>query len=319
MAEPFVFGGRQLRAGDREQFELPVARLPTGSMLALPVTVLHGAEPGPTVWLDAAIHGDELNGLEIIRRVLLRLDPARLRGTLLAVPIVNVFGFIHQTRYLPDRRDLNRSFPGSAKGSLASRLAHLFLQEVVRRCDYGLDFHTGSLHRTNLPQIRADLSDPEVRRLAEAFAAPLRYRAPTIRGSLRAEAGKLGVRLLLFEGGEPLRFNRRTIRSGVRGTLRVLSALDMWPEPPPPPEGEKLEVGKTSWLRAGRSGVFYLEVGLGEHVAKRQAVGTVADPITGTERRILAPWAGVVIGHTNNPLVYRGDAVVHLGRISPRP
>ncbi len=316
MVEPFELGSRTIEAGSRELLELPVARLPTGSMLALPVTVLHGVRPGPVVGLSAALHGDELNGLEIIRRVLLKLDPLDLAGTVVAVPIVNVFGFIHQTRYLPDRRDLNRSFPGSPKGSLASRLAHQFLNQVVARCQYGLDFHTGSRHRTNLAQIRTDLRDPELRRLAEAFAAPLRFRAPTIRGSLRAEAGKLGVKLLLFEGGEPMRFNRRAIRSGVRGSLRALAALGLWPGEPPPIDGEAVELDKTSWLRAARSGVFYLDVALGERVARRQIVGIVADPITGSERPIRAPWPGVVVGHTNNPLVYRGDAVVHLGRVT---
>ncbi len=284
-------------------------------MLALQLTVLHGARPGPKLWLSAALHGDELNGLEIIRRVVRGIDPAQLSGTLLAIPIVNVFGFIHQTRYLPDRRDLNRCFPGSRSGSLASRLAHLFMTEVVDRCDYGIDYHTGSLHRTNLAQIRGNLAVPEVRRLAEAFAAPLRFHATTRRGSLRSIADRKGKPLLVFEGGEPLRFNRRAIQHGVLGTRRVLHALGMWPDGPPP-AGETLELDKTSWLRAQRSGVFYVETALGDRVRHLEPIGTLADPISGAERRVRAPWSGVVIGHTNNPLVYRGDAIVHLGRLA---
>ena len=164
--EDFRVGDYEVPVGTEQILQLPVARLLTGSWMSLPVVVLHGREPGPILWLSAALHGDELNGMEIIRLVLDRLDPTQLRGTLISVPVVNVFGFEQQERYLPDRRDLNRSFPGSARGSLASRLAHLFMSEIVAQCEYGIDLHTGSNHRANLPQVRGDLADPETRRLA---------------------------------------------------------------------------------------------------------------------------------------------------------
>ncbi|MFW6198438.1 MAG: M14 family metallopeptidase, partial [Acidobacteriota bacterium] len=165
--EVFEIGGERVAPGETRRLDLPVARLPTQQMLSLPVKVLHGSRPGPRLWLSAAIHGDEVNGVEIIRRVLDAVRPEELAGTVVAVPIVNVFGFVQQSRYLPDRRDLNRSFPGSRRGSLAARLARLFLTEVVERCSHGIDLHTGSLHRSNLPQVRGDLDDPETRRCAE--------------------------------------------------------------------------------------------------------------------------------------------------------
>ncbi len=309
-----TLGETEIPAGVRVDTEIPVARLPTGTWLSLPVAVLNGAHPGPRVWLDAAIHGDEVNGLEIIRRVLPRIDPARLRGSLLAVPMVNVFGFIHQIRYLPDRRDLNRCFPGSSRGSLAARLANLFMREIVARCKYGIDLHTGSLHRTNLPQVRADLADPETRRIAVAFGAPLVYGAKGIRGSLRDSARRRGVHVLVYEGGEPLRFDEEAIAVGVRGILRVLAALEMWDGPldelPPP-----VEASESRWLRASRSGIFHLEASLGERVKKNRVVGRISESLSSRERPVKATFDGLIIGYTNNPLVYRGDALVHLARI----
>ena len=313
--KPFNVGGTVVPRGTKLRLELPAGRLPTGDLLSLPVVALYGAEPGPAVWLDAAIHGDEINGMEIIHRVLERLDPERLAGRLLAVPIVNVFGFIQQTRYLPDRRDLNRHFPGSKKGSLASRLASLFMREIVKPCDYGIDLHTGSLHRTNLPQIRADLEDPDTRRIAEAFAAPMMYRAKLIPGSLRAAAARRGVPILTFEAGEPLRFDEEAIDVGARGILRVLDALGMRKlergerrKPKPSFEAEA-----THWERAPRGGVLHLELRLGQEVEKGDVLGAISDPAGGEEEEVASSYSGVVIGYTNNPLIHPGDAMVHLG------
>jgi hypothetical protein len=311
-------GDKAVPPGVAVRVDLPVARMFTGGWLSLPVTVLHGARPGPRLFLDAAIHGDELNGMEIIRRVLEVLDPARLFGAVIAVPVVNVFGFVQQTRYLPDRRDLNRSFPGSVRGSMAARLAHLFVEQVVGKCSYGVDLHTGSQHRTNLPQIRAALADPETRRIAEAFAAPMMYTAVEIRGSLRAAARRRGVHLLVYEAGEPLRFDEEAIRIGVDGVLRVLAALGMWEalaEAPPPPS---FEAHDTSWVRARRSGIFHHSLRLGETVRRHQQLGYITAPFGSEAVSIKTPFEGMVIGFTRNPLVYRGDALVHVARRSPR-
>jgi predicted deacylase len=317
MSRPIRFGERTVEPACAVRVELPVARIFTGGWLSLPVTVVHGAEEGPWLWLDAAIHGDELNGMEIIRRVLDVLDPARLAGVVIAVPVVNVFGFVQQSRYLPDRRDLNRSFPGSPRGSLASRLAHLFMEQVVSRCQYGLDLHTGSQHRTNLPQIRGHLADSETRRIAEAFAAPLMYTAAEIPGSLRAAARRRGAHMLVYEAGEPLRFDEVAIRTGVGGVLRVLHALGMRDhadEIPPPPSFEAVSA---AWVRAAKSGIFHLNAHTGDQVKRGQQLGFLTTPFGESAHPVKAPYESVVIGHTSNPLVYRGDALLHLARRTP--
>nr|WHW29206.1 putative deacylase [uncultured bacterium] len=198
----FKIGDLDVAAGRSGIGELPVSRLVTGTHISLPLRVMHGVHDGPTVWLSAAVHGDEVAGVEIIRRVLATVDPRTLRGSVLAVPIVNVHGFLSGDRYLPDRRDLNRSFPGSPTGSLAGRIADLFMTEVVKRSDVGIDLHTGSDHRTNLPQIRADLDDPQTRELADAFGAPFMLHAKLRDGSMRAAATAADSTVLLYEGGE---------------------------------------------------------------------------------------------------------------------
>jgi uncharacterized protein len=320
---PLVIGDTAIQPGEVLHLELPVARLFTGSWLALPVSVLHGTAPGPTLLLDAAIHGDELNGMEIIRRVLEGLEVERMRGAVVAVPVVNVFGFVQQNRYLPDRRDLNRSFPGSPRGSTASLLAHLFMEEVVSRCHYAIDLHTGSQHRSNLPQVRGHFDDPETRRLAEAFGAPMMYAAAEIPGSLRAAARRRGLRVLVYEAGEPLRFDEEAIAVGVDGVLRVLATLGMWEHRQGLAPPATFEASETRWLRAPRSGIFHLATRLGEIVGRHQALGFVTTPFPGGERQpIRAPFGGLVIGHTSNPLIHKGDALVHLarpaGRVPPR-
>jgi uncharacterized protein len=307
--------GTQIAPGERKRIEIPAARLTTGSLLSLPVEVLNGKHPGPRLWLSGAIHGDELNGVEIIRQLLSELRPKRLSGSVIAVPIVNVFGFVAESRYLPDRRDLNRSFPGSRRGSLASHLANLFMEEVVHRCDYGIDLHTGSDHRTNLPQIRADLNDPETRRLASAFGTPIIIHAAVRDGSLRAAATKRGARVLVFEGGEARRFNAWAVDAGVLGIRRVMEALGMLEprrppgaEAPPPP----VESRKTEWVRAGRSGILRLETRTGEAVRKGERIGVITDSFGERMLPVRARRDGIVIGLTLSPLVNRGDALVHV-------
>lgn len=317
-ADPaLVIGGVEIPKGRRTNLELQVARLPTGTWVSLPVAVLRGRRPGPRIWLAAAIHGDELNGVDIVRRVLPLIPIDELCGTVIAAPIVNVFGFLNQDRYLPDRRDLNRAFPGSSRGSLAARLAHLFMTQVVEHCGYGIDLHTGSNHRTNLPQIRADLDDPETRRLTEAFGAPVSLHGTVVKGSLRQVASSRGCPVLLFEGGEPLRFDADVILVGVRGILRVLRELSMIPRSTLP-EDEIVStriVRESQWVRAPRGGILLLESHLGQVVETRQTLARVTDAFSDREREVRAPFRGVVLGQTVNPLVNRGDAIAHLGRV----
>ncbi|MEY2432617.1 MAG: uncharacterized protein QOC92_2342 [Acidimicrobiaceae bacterium] len=314
--EPITIGGVIVTAGTRRHVELPVARLPTDTSLSLPVAVINGLRPGPKLWLSAAIHGDELNGVEIIRELLQLLRPRDLTGTVIAVPIVNVFGFVNESRYLPDRRDLNRSFPGSPRGSLTSQLAFLFMTQVVERCQYGIDFHTGSDHRTNLAQLRSDLSDAEVERLAKAFAAPVTVDAAYRDGSLRSACRAIGIPLLVFEGGEAHRFNATAVRAGVEGTLRVLAELGMISGPTVPPDAETTIVRHSHWERARRSGIVRIDVYPGQPVQRGDVLGIIADALGTRPAAVRATRTGLVLGYTRNPIASQGDALVHIADLS---
>lgn len=312
MADPITVGGETILPGRSRTFDLRFARLPTGTWESIPVSVVNGRKPGPVIWISGAIHGDEINGVEIIRRVLPHLDARKLAGAVIAVPVVNVFGFLNQNRYLPDRRDLNRSFPGSNRGSLASRLAHLFMTEIVAKCRYGIDLHTAAGHRTNLPQIRTDLKDPENLRLATAFGAPFAIHARVRDGSLRQAATERGIKVLVYEAGAVQRFEEPAITTGVHGALRVMQALGMGVWDIPDIGGETSVIHKTAWVRAARSGIARREVNLGEAVVTGQRIGTVGDALGGRPTLIKATAAGTVIAHTLNPLVSQGDALIHI-------
>jgi predicted deacylase len=311
-AEPAEILGRQVRPGTRLQLDIPVGRLPSGDYLSIPIEVVRGAAPGPTIWLSGAIHGDEIVGVEIIRQVLDGMEPEVVSGTVIAAPVVNVFGFVFESRYLPDRRDLNRSFPGSKRGSLAARLARLFMDEIVQRCDFGIDFHAGSDGRANLPQIRCDLTDPETRRLALAFGTPVVVHARPIKGTLRSAVLKRKKRILLFEGGEPSRFSPEAVQAGVHGTRRVLQALHMIDSAPSPPEKPPLETRSTKWVRAPRGGIVRLTTGLGARIEKGDPVGVISDPTARDETEVFSRAGGLVIGQTVHPLVSLGDALIHV-------
>ena len=309
---PFVFSGKKVPPGSRIQHQLPLTRLPVGGMFTLPVDILHGARPGPPVWLSGAIHGDEIVGVEIIRQVLNQIDETELAGTIVATPVVNVFGFLAESRYLPDRRDLNRCFPGSKRGSLGAQLARMFLDEIVSLCRYGLDFHAGSDDRTNLPQIRGNMDDGETRRLAEAFGAPLMIHSEPKKGTLRASALKSGKCVLLYEGGEPRRFSPQAVDAGVAGTLRVLAALDMIEVETSPIESASRLSRSSSWIRAPRGGIFRLETKLGARVREGQRLGVIGSPDSRARQKVLSTVAGTVMGHAVNPLVHKGDSLVHI-------
>ena len=313
---PFEIAEQKIPVGRRTQLDLPIARLMSGTPVTLPVIVYHGARPGPTVWVNAAIHGDEIGGVEIIRRVLERLNPGDLSGTLIAVPIVNVHGFNNSDRYLPDRRDLNRSFPGSARGSLAARIANLMITEIVSRCSVGIDLHTGSDHRINLPQVRADLADEKTRELASVFGAPATIHSRTRSGSLREAGTERGATVLLYEGGEALRFDRDAISTGVAGVRRVLAHLGMLHDESEP-TAETSYSRKTKWARAPVSGILHLMPDLGDHVTKGQQLAVVLDPYGKRLGKISSPASGIVIGHTQHPLVNKGDAVMHVAWVEP--
>ncbi|GAA1798075.1 MAG: succinylglutamate desuccinylase/aspartoacylase family protein [Actinobacteria bacterium] len=314
LRESFPIGGVRMRAGTTRELSLPITRMVTGAEVSVPVRIVHGREDGPVVWLTAATHGDEVVGIEVIREVLTSLSPKTFRGTLVAVPIVNVLGFMAGDRYLPDRRDLNRSFPGSARGSLASRIAHLLMTEVIRKGSVGIDLHTGAFGRTNLPQVRGDLDDPETRSLAEAFGAPVMYHAKLRDGSLRAAAREVGCRVLLYEAGESWRMDDWAVAAGVAGVRRVLAALNMIDGADAVPDGANQECRTSGWVRARNTGILMLDVDLGQHVSIGQRLGVLTDSFGKTVRLVRADRAGIVIGRAQTPLVNSGDALVHIAQ-----
>ncbi len=312
---PFSIAGLEVPPGRRLDLEIPLSRLPHGAHASLPCSVLHGRHDGPVVWVNAAIHGDELTGVEVVRRLLGRLRARSLHGTVVLVPMVNVFGVASGSRYLPDRRDLNRSFPGGPGGSMASRLAHTLMQEVVDVCDVGIDIHSGSDHRQNLPQIRADLGDAATRELAVAFGAPIVIDARERKGSLRGEASARGKTVLLYEGGGPNRFHESAISVGEEGVVRVLHHLGVLRRAQVPRAAEPRLSHKTRWTRAGRGGLFRPTVALGDEVAKGDRVGVVADSLGKPIAHPHAHVSGVVVGLRMNPVVFQGDALAHIASI----
>jgi predicted deacylase len=291
---------------------LPVADLYTGTSLAMPVHVVCGRREGPVLFVSAAIHGDELNGVEIIRRLLKRKALSSIRGTLLAVPIVNVHGFLDQSRYLPDRRDLNRSFPGSRKGSVAARMAHTFMNEIVEKANFGIDLHTGAINRSNLPQIRANLDDEATLQLAKAFGAPVVVNSNVRDGSLRQCAADKGMPMLIYEAGEALRFDELSIRAGLRGTINAMRHIGMLPLSKSARPVLPVVADSTSWVRAPDSGIVIRKVELGSRVTTGQALAIIGDPVGDEEAKVEAPFDGIVIGQSNLPLAHEGDALFNV-------
>ncbi len=316
MNQAITIGGKTIQPGTRQTVDFTLPPLASHSELHIPIHVVHGKKEGPCLLVCAALHGDEINGIEIIRRVMRIKSLSRLKGTLITVPIVNIYGFIQMSRYLPDRRDLNRCFPGSEKGSLAGRLAHIFMQEVVSHATHGIDLHTAAVHRDNYPQIRATLDDPETKQLAEAFQAPLIIDASLRPGTIRQAAVEKGIPWLVYEAGEALRFDEVSIRAGVRGVVNVLRELDMLHHQKSKTKVIPRTVKSNFWIRAPQSGIMRLTVKLGGNVSKGDILGYVSEPYGEMETAILSPNTGIVIGRTNLPLVYEGDALVHLARFA---
>ena len=312
----FIFGGRRIAAGSRATVDLPVAQLYTHTPVTMPVHVVHGRRDGPVLLVCAAIHGDEINGVEIIRRLLKLPQIKRISGTLLAVPIVNVLGFIDRTRYLPDRRDLNRSFPGSEKGSLASRIAYLFKTEVLDKASHVIDLHTAAIHRANLPQVRVNLTDPASSAMASAFGVPVVINSALIEGSLRHVADAQGIPVLTYESGEALRFDEPGIKAGVRGIVRVMRHLGMLPpvKSASTPSRKYFVADSSNWVRAEQDGIFRAVVALGAHVGRGQTLGYIADPFGEREIPVEANATGIVVGRANLPLVHEGEALYHIAR-----
>ena len=318
MRDDFEIGGQMIPPGTRQTVDLPVSVMSDHTPVTMSVHVIHGKRPGPVLFLSGGIHGDEVIGLEIIRRVLNTPNVASLKGTLLAVPIVNTFGFINHSRYLPDRRDLNRVFPGSAGGSLAARLAQKFLTEIVGRSDLGVDLHSAAIHRTNLPQVRISPGDRITRKMAMDFGAPVVLTSPLRDGSLRGVAAKHGVPIVLYEAGEGLRFDEMAVRAGVAGILRVMRGQDMLPAKGiAQPKARPHICRASAWLRAPAGGLLRTFRAEGEVVAKGDLLASISDPFGAVDTDLLAPGPGILIGRAILPVVNEGDAIFHLAQLSP--
>lgn len=316
---PFGIGSETIAPGSRASVALPVSTLPDHTPVNLSVEVVHGKRDGPTLFVSAAIHGDEVIGVEIVRRLLRAPQLVKMRGTLLVVPIVNSFGFLARSRYLPDRRDLNRCFPGSSAGSLGSRLAHIFLNEVVLRCDFGIDLHSAAVHRTNLPQIRLTPGDATTAKMARAFGAPVILTSALREGSLRGEAAERGTPVLLYEAGEGLRFDEFAVRAGLAGILRVMRDQGMLAAKGiAQAHAPSLICSASQWLRAPSGGLLRTFRAEGDVVAEGDVLATVSDPIGETETDMLAPAPGILIGRAVLPVVNEGDAVFHLAELHPQ-
>ncbi|WP_299965431.1 succinylglutamate desuccinylase/aspartoacylase family protein [uncultured Roseobacter sp.] len=315
----FEIGGHRVIPGSVETVNLPVSTLPDHTPVTLSVQVHHGKRAGPSLFVSAAVHGDEVIGVEIVRRLLRAPQLKSLRGTLLVVPVVNSFGFLNRSRYLPDRRDLNRCFPGHPSGSLGARLAHIFLNEVVRRCDVGIDLHSAAIHRTNLPQIRVSPDDVTTQAMAQAFGTPVVLTSPLREGSLRGEAAARGTPVLLYEAGEGLRFDEMAVRAGVAGILRVMRSLDMLPAKGiAKAKAAPYICPSSKWLRAPAGGLLRTFRAEGEIVKAGDVLASVADPFGEVETDLVAPADGILIGRAILPVVNEGDAVFHLAALAPR-
>ncbi len=313
MRNSFSIYNQRIAPGEHKVVEIPMPQLYDSTPMTMPVHVIRGKKDGPVLCITAAIHGDELNGTEIVRRVLKRKIVHQLSGTLIAIPIVNMYGFLYQDRYLMDRRDLNRCFPGSKKGSLASRLAYIITHEILNKATHCIDLHTGSQNRTNLPQIRANTDDIKIQKLARAFNPAIILDATLRKGSLRAYACKKEIPLLLYEGGEALRFDEFSIKTGVKGILNVMHYLGMIQIVKEPAKVLTAQIAKSSyWVRASHSGIIHPKKLLGSAICKGDILASIGDPTGTTEYKVYSPIDGIVIGKNNAPMIHEGAAIFNI-------
>src|SRR6267378_3198245 len=310
--KPLTIAEHSIKPGEFKEININIARLPSRTKIETPIYIYRGIEDGPVLALTAGMHGDEINGMEIVRRIIDLGYNRVLRGTVVCMPIINVYGFLNYSRDVPDGKDINRSFPGSKNGSLASRVAYHLMKEVIPFIDYGIDFHTGGAMRTNYPQVRCVMQDPKIAELAQAFHAPFTIDSPFRPHSLRQSAAKLGKHIIVFEGGESLRFDQQAIEEGINGTLRLMHHLKMTDEAPKPKEENRI-IWSSSWARAHTAGLFQPAVISGQLIEKNQLVGTLTDPFGEYKEEVRSPSTGYVVGLNNNPVVNAGDALLHIG------
>lgn len=304
--------GEEVPPGSLGELSLSVSETYIGLTVDVPVVVIRGVAEGPTLCLTAGIHGDELNGIEVVRESVERLRPTDLVGTVIGIPIVNIHGFQTSSRYLPDRRDLNRFFPGNATGSSASRIARRIFREVIQKCDALIDLHTGGSHRSNLPQVRGDLRDERILELARAFRAAAIVHNPGQEGTLRRAAHEVGIPAIVYEAGEPMRLQAQEIKRGVIGVRNILLYMKMV-RGTPVSMGEQRTFFRTEWVRADRGGILVSEVRLGDTVREGEILGTITDPIRKETNVVLSPHRGQILGMAVAPVMIPGYAAFHIG------
>lgn len=307
-----IFAGQEVRPGEFKEVNINIARLPSHTQIDTPIYISRAMEDGPVLALIAGMHGDEINGMEIVRRILDRGLHKVQRGTVVCMPVINVYGFLNYSRDVPDGKDVNRSFPGTKGGSLASRVAYHVMRDVIPFIDYGIDFHTGGAMRSNYPQVRAVLREAINVKLAGAFRAPFTIDTPFRPNSLRREASRKGKNIIVYEGGESLRFDQHAIEEGVSGTLRLMKHLNMIDWAPEWKEENRV-IWTTSWIRARHAGLFQPTVQCGQLVHKGEWVGTITDPFGEFKEQVKAHVTAYVIGMNNGPVINAGDALIHLG------
>jgi predicted deacylase len=307
-----TIAGHTIEPGEFKSININIARLPSHTIINTPVYISRALEDGPVLALMAGMHGDEINGMEIVRRILEKGLHQTKRGTVICMPIVNMYGFLNYSRDVPDGKDINRSFPGTKGGSLASRVAYHVTHSILPAIDVGIDFHTGGAMRANYPQVRAVLKDEDNWNLAQAFHAPFTIDSSFRPNSLRKEAASVGKKIIVYEGGESLRFDQHAISIGIEGALRLMKYLGMNDEAPTASEPNKI-IWSTGWIRATTAGLFRSNVNCGQHVQKGDWVGNITDPFGEFESKIIAPETGYIIGLNNIPVVNAGDALMHIG------
>jgi len=306
--------GEKIALGESRTIDFNLAKLFTSTKIEIPIIIERAKTPGPTILITAAIHGDEINGVEIVRQLIARKINKPKRGTIICIPILNVFGFLNTDRAFPDGRDLNRSFPGTRRGSLASRVAYHFTSEILPHADYCLDFHTGGASRFNAPQVRVKPNDENLLKLAKIFNVPFTVYSNNLKKSYRAACNKLGIPIILFEGGKSLDSNKQIVSYGVRGTVRFLSHLGMLDSKFKVtfPLKNTVIIEKSKWVRAQRSGLFHLKIKINSLVEKSELLATITDPYGKMRFKVLAPNKGYIINVNESPIVHQGDAIFHI-------
>jgi uncharacterized protein len=312
MLAPIKINNQTVEPGENKTVILNSYELHSKTNVQIPVNVIHSKEKGPVLLLSAGMHGEETNGIEIIRKVISRQEVKNLqRGTLIAIPVINVISFLYGSRDLPDGRDLNRCFPGSKNGSLGSRIAHDLMKHILPLIDFGVDFHTGGSKINNYPQVRCVFDFPENVALAERFSAPLIIDSKHRDGTFRKEAAKKKKPILVFEGGESMRFDYMAINEGVNGCLRLMNSYGMISYGVP--ANQSVKIVKDTWVRANSSGLFHMSVSNGDPVSEGDLLGIVFNPFGSTEEKIVSKVNGYIVGINNQPVVNEGDALIHIG------